>query len=466
MYQITRNLLIGIFAFASLSQANIQAEEKQPATKVAARHIGLGPELFVDDWLIEQMKGTRLVLNRPTPREVAIRFNAPWEGIDSAYVTVFKDGDRYRMYYRGNPDGHPEITCYAESKDGIAWTKPNLGLFPFKGSKDNNIVWSGPGTHNFTPFKDDNPKASPEQRYKAVGGGPLVAFVSADGIRWKLLQKEPIIKKGAFDSQNLVFWDSKCRCYAAYYRGFLKGVRGIMTCTSADFRTWTEPVFLDYGKVPMEHFYTNAIAPYFGAPHIYLGFPMRFVPNRTVVTEQPHGGVSDGVFMTSRDGLHWDRRFREAFVRPGLDRLNWMHRSNMAAWGILPTGPAEISLYYSEHYNTPKNQLRRYALRMDGFASVRASAEGGEMLTRPFTFKGHLILNYSTSAAGSIRVEVQAADGKPLPGFSLADCEEIYGDNIGQSVSWKGGDLDRRAEQPIRLRFVMMDADLYAISFR
>src|SRR5262249_58492651 len=84
----------------------------------------------------------------PVAREVAIRFNSPWEGIDTAYVTVMKDGPRYRMYYRGNPAKLPEVTCYAESKDGITWAKPRLGLFPFKGSKENNIVWAGKGTHN------------------------------------------------------------------------------------------------------------------------------------------------------------------------------------------------------------------------------------------------------------------------------------------------------------------------------
>lgn len=446
----------------------VHSQDKEPASKNPVRDIGSRLEMFIDDWLIQQMKGTSLTLHRPTPREVAIRFNSSWEGIDTAYVTVFKDGDRFRMYYRGNPDKHPEITCYAESKDGIEWTKPKLGLFAFNGSKDNNIVWSGPGTHNFTPFKDGNPAASPEQRYKAVGGGPLFAFVSADGVHWNLLQKEPIIKKGAFDSQNLVFWDGERGCYAAYYRGFLKGVRGIMTCTSPDFRTWTEPRFVDYGKVPMEHFYTNAITPYFRAPHIYLGFPMRFVPDRKVITEQPEKGVSDGVLITSRNGIRWERHFREAFVRPGLDRLNWMHRSNMAAWGILPTGPQEISLYYSEHYNTWHNQLRRYTLRPDGFASVHAPADGGELLTRPFTFKGKdLVINYSTSAAGSVRVEVQDADGKPLPGFALADCNEIYGDEIERTVAWKAGsDISRLSGQPVRLRFVIADADLFAMRFR
>ena len=102
------------------------------------------------------------------------------------------------------------MTCYAESKDGIHWSKPELGLFEFGGSKRNNIVWSGVGTHNFAPFKDANPSCKPEQRYKALALGNigLLAFQSPDGVHWSLVQNEPVITKGAFDSQNLAFWDS------------------------------------------------------------------------------------------------------------------------------------------------------------------------------------------------------------------------------------------------------------------
>ena len=80
------------------------------------------------------------------------------------------------MYYRGahwDPKAkkatHREVTCYAESKDGITWTKPELGLFEFDGSKANNIVWDGGRTsHNFTPFRDTNPKCPPGRFWCAM----------------------------------------------------------------------------------------------------------------------------------------------------------------------------------------------------------------------------------------------------------------------------------------------------------
>ena len=445
------------------------------------REIGSRRELFVDDWLIERMTGLEQRLNPPTPREVAIVFDAPWEGNTSAYVTVFRDGDRFRMYYRGShfdletgKTPHREVTCYAESDDGIRWRKPKLGLVEFDGSTANNIVWDGIGSHNFAPFKDANPNATPEARYKAIasGKGGLYAFQSPDGLRWSLMQETPIITEGAFDSQNLAFWDAVRERYVDFHRGFRNGVRDIMTTTSNDFLNWEEPRWLDWGDAPPEHLYTNAIIAYPRAPHLFFGFPKRFVPTRKKA-DHPHPGVSDGVFMTSRDGLRWNR-WREAFVRPGPMPSRWVNRNNMTAWGILltkaddPSLPDEYSLYVSEGYYTGSDtRLRRYTIRQDGFVSIHAGVPGGELVTRPLVFEGsRLTLNVATSAAGTVRVEIQDAEGNPIPGFTLDDSPEIYGDSLDLVVEWKGGaDVSALAGKPIRLRFVMEDADLYAIRF-
>ncbi len=141
----------------------------------AAEPIDIGSRLepLVDNFLIDQLSGTaKLKLHRPQPREVILVTDKPWEGNTSAYYTVFRDGELFRMYYRGShydtktkKATHPEVTCYAESKDGIHWTKPSLGLFEFDGSKQNNIVWDGIGTHCFAVFKDGNPACPSDARY-------------------------------------------------------------------------------------------------------------------------------------------------------------------------------------------------------------------------------------------------------------------------------------------------------------
>ena len=98
--------------------------------------------------------------------------------------------------------------------------------------------------------------------------------------------------------------------------------------------------------------------------------------------------------------------------------------------------------------------------------SVSAPFSGGELLTKPLTFTGRrLELNYESSAAGSLRIEIQNATGEPIPGFTLADATELFGDEINRTYAWKSGlDVGSLAGKPVRLRFVMKDADLY--SFR
>ena len=179
------------------------------------------------------------------------------------------------------------------------------------------------------------------------------------------------------------------------------------------------------------------------------------------------GGLSDILFMFSRDGLHF-RRFREAFIRPGLDRLNWHGRAIEVGPSLVPSGDGEMSLYYIENYGTPSVRIRRGALRTDGFVSLQADYAGGTVTTRPFTFGGsRLRLNYSTSAAGSIRVEVQDSSGNALPGFGLADCPIIFGDELERMVTWKEGpDLTSLAGRSVRLKFEIKDGDLFSMQFQ
>ena len=434
--------------------------------------IGSRRELFVDRHLIERLDNVELRLHSPRRAETALRFDQPWEGPTCAYVTVFQDGDRFRMYYRGSGHRGPEVTCYAESTDGITWTRPELGLFEWDGSKANNIVWQDDfGSHSFTPFKDARPGIPDDERYKALGSAPrgtraLVAFVSPDGIRWRPLRDEPVLTKGAFDSQNLAFWEADRGRYVAYYRIFTDGVRAIATAESDDFVTWTDPVAIDVAG-PREHFYTNATTTYFRAPHYRFAFPKRFVPGRQRLPEHPDRGISDAVFLSSRDGRSFDREFPEALLRPGRDEQNWGDRSTMVAWGLVPTAADEMSIYFSQHYRHDSHHLQRGVFRADGIASAHADRDGGELITRPIRFEGdRLRLNYATSAAGSLRVEIQTPDGEPIAGFTLDEAPELYGDAIDEPYTWKSGeDVSKLAGRTVRLRFVLSDCDLYAYRF-
>jgi len=446
---------------------------QRPGMPLLSDFIGSYPELFVDKRRIARMDGVELRLHRPRPAEVAVRFDRPWEGPLSAYVTVFEDGDRFRMYYRGWAEAEGrDYTCYAESPDGIAWSKPDLGRVSYRGSKANNIVWAGVGVHNFTPFLDTNPQAPAEQRYKALGRGQenkqsLHAFASPDGIHWEPVSGEPVFTDGKFDSQNLAFWDPNLGRYRCYFRTPYAGVRGIGVTESDDFRAWDPPRLIALDPPTPEHFYTNAVTPYFRNPGYYLGFPKRFHPDRKKLEDHEPEGISEGVFLSSRDGVAFDRVFMEAFLRPGPDRKNWGDRSTMPAWGLVQTGEAEMSLYYSQHYRFPTAHMRRGALRLDGIASARAGYAGGELVTKPVRFSGRrLLLNYSTGAGGSVQVEVRNRFGQPLPGLALDSAPEIYGDSIAEEYRWKSGmEVASAAGEPVQLRFVLHDADLYSYRF-
>src|SRR5262245_51131496 len=431
--------------------------------------IGSRRELFVDDFLIDKLAGgAKQVLQKPTPQEVVLTADRPWEGNTSAYYTVFKDGDLFRMYYRGAhfdektmKATHREVTCYAESKDGVHWTKPELGLFDFDGSKQNNIVWDGQGSHNFTPFRDANPRAAADARYKALasGKGGLLALKSSDAIHWSLLSDKPVITKGAFDSQNLAFWDAQAGKYRDFHRAF-RGVRDIMTCTSDDFLTWTPPTFLNYPNAALEHLYTNAVQPYERAPHLLLGFPTHFLPEK----EQ-----TEPTFMASRDGETF-YRWTAAVIPRTAPKDRDGNRSNYMSWGLveLPGHDKELSVYAKEAYYTgPGSRLRRFAYRVDGFVSVHAGAEGGELVTRPLRFSGEkLVLNFVTARQAQVRVELQDADGKPLEGLALDDCQPLQGDAVSQAVTWKSGtDLRKWAGKPVRLRLELRDSEVFSFRF-
>ncbi|RKN83750.1 hypothetical protein [Paenibacillus ginsengarvi] len=311
--------------------------------------IGSRVELFVDKTLIERMNGVSLQINRPVPKEVALTFPEAWEGKHCSYFTVIQDERKVRLYYRGNSaadDSHDQVTCYAESEDGIHFVKPELGLVEFGGSTRNNIVLKGVLAHNFAPFYDPSELGGATGRYKAVAGigtsaqtignqSPLYALRSDDGIRWTKLREEPVMTDGAFDSQNIAFWDESTRQYRCYNRYFTADlVRGVQSAVSRDFVNWEPQRRNEYADgVPLEHFYTNATIVCPGAEHLYLSFPMRFVPGRKKMPWHRETGVSDAVFMTSRDGYTWDRTFMEGWVRPGLEERNWTDRNMMTAYG-------------------------------------------------------------------------------------------------------------------------------------
>ena len=447
--------------------------------------IGSRRELFADDYLVERLAGsTKIFPKKPQPREIVLVTDKPWEGSSCLYFMIFRDKNLYRMYYRGlqtgdGPTAHQEVACYAESHDGITWRRPELNIVNFRGSTKNNIIWAGPGAHKFTPFVDRNPTCPPQARYKALGRGQrtptgaagtvhqLFAFQSPDGIHWTRTNPQPILTNGGFDSQNLAFWDTTRQTYLAFYRRGDRGVRSISTSSSKDFKNWSTSRFLDYRGAPRQHLYTNAIQPYDRAPHLLIGFPTRFYPQRQF-PNQPEW--TEPILIASHDGQSF--RFWNKSVIPvdeGAGRTG--NRSNYLSTGLVPmtNNPAEYAVYASEDRRTGTSmKLRRFTYRTDGFVTVNTSNKPGHLYTKPLVFKGNrLSLNFQTQPQGQLQLEILDMAGKALPGFSLADCVPIMGDHLAKHVQWRnGGSVSQLAGQPVRLHFVMQQCDLYSFQFQ
>lgn len=462
-------------------------------------NIGDRRELFVDDCLLDAQKTTaRRVLHHPVRRELIMTNDAPWEADGWVYYTVFEDQGLFRMYYLSMPMYNVEHTRhdppfhhinYAESRDGVHWVKPELNLFEFQGSRKNNIVMITDTMDAFHVFRDTNPACPSSQRYKAVytrPGHELWCMTSGDGIHFE--NGWLMCSQGHFDSYNSAFYDPLRQQYFCYFRDFHDGIRDIRYMTSADFRTWSAPQRISYRRCTRDYqMYTNNVQPYFRAPHLFVAFPTRYTDRgewtkgydalcgaehrKWRMQFNPRFGtaLTDGLFMVSRDGGSF-YRYGEAFLTPGPEsRKRWLYGDAYAAYGMLATPTQvygedrELSFYSVNNCWTDEPaQVFRYTLRMDGFVSMRADEEEQQVVTLPFLFAGSsLHINFSTSAAGSVRISLLDEAGNALDGF---DSGELFGDSTDRRVAF-AGDLSSLNAKPVRLRFLLQDADLFSFKF-
>lgn len=526
MTMFPRSSGLKLFLAAGLAGGLLRAAEPAPAP--AVRAIGDALQLMVDRSIVDRYEGgATLKLGVPVPREAAIASDRPWDG-DAFFVSsIYRHDGMYHMLYRGRDAGigdeRPSSTylCLALSRDGVTWTKPELGLVDFNGSKANNITATADGKPMpfcFT-FYDPRPGTPAVERFKAIdmregdrraggAGKGLRAQIlaSPDGRVWHELPIQADLHSdwvNAFDGGS-VGWSEAEQAFVGYFRWWdtearprypdwmivRPGVRTSFRSSSKDLVTWTKPEPMTYGDTPREHFYETCTTPYFRSPGLYIVLANRFNPGRRALTLEEERSLditrfpgnkdtptytfasdaNDLVLMTTKPGsTAFDRPFMEAFLRPGPELGNWTSRDNYASLsgGIIPTGPAEISFFVSRHHLQKTNYIQRVSLRTDGFASVNAPYAGGAMTTVPFTYTGdHLELNFATSGAGEIRVELQDAAGQPLAGYTFDDCDPLIGDRIDHTVTWHGqASLARYIAKPVRLKFRMMDADLYSFRF-
>ena len=478
--------------------------------------IGSRRELFVDNYILGSLRGDAkrhlftMTASTNETTNVSMTHDADWEGPWCRYAKYIQDNGMIKAWYMGHhtyqQNKDMKIAggrlCYAISKDGRTFEKPSLGIYDWMGSKQNNVLFddttfkakdSGDwiAAHQFNPFIDTNPAAPAAARYKGFSGQGhhcgktgLYAYQSIDGIHWEVASDGPIVNSDySLDSCNQGFWDAERKRYAVYFRHLRNqsgesGIkasgwkRDILVTFSKDFINWTEPQWLIYHRddgrpgTELEHLYTNEVKPYKRAPHIYLGFPAQF------------NGTVDPMLMASRNGLHFYRWMEHPVIPKSAPADREKIRSNHLWQEMveLPEEPDKLSMYASEnlgikgpHEDGSFPRVRRFTIRKDGFVSVRAAAELGELVTKPLIFAGNkLTVNYNAQLgkAGAIRVEILDGQKKPIPGFTVKDCDLLTNDEIDALVTWKGKeDVGPLAGKPIHLRFILNQADLFSFRF-
>ncbi len=493
--------------------------------------IGDRRQVFVNRRFLADSKDVELVVHPPVKSgEATVKPEKPWETGIGPYSSVLHDGGMYHMFYhvmshaQWHEAKYSGAICYARSKDGITWEKPVLGIAEFNGNKDNNIIL-GHGAGGVRIGQDGgmvfiDPNAPPEQRFRMliratdVGEG-LHLWSSPDGLHWKLTHKDlitarPQARGHHLDTQNVLFYDPAIKKYVCYVRVNVNepDSQGRSVGRGESDHLGDFPVAQDMTVVlkpdakDKRHgfsavdYYTNCAIRYPWADNAYYLFPTMYYHYLNGVLKEfgqkvpTNAGPLHSGFMASADGITMERFDRRAFVDLGTDR-EYDCRAARMIWGLVPdtTGEKMYMYYLASDWlhgwdrneenkeiirkaglQPPRNLtvISRLVLRRDGYVSVQGAYTGGEFTTPELTFSGKkLCLNVDTSALGFLQVEIQGADGKPLPGYAAADCDIIHtANNINREVTWKGKtDLPDLQGKPVRLRFVIQDADLYAFQF-
>jgi hypothetical protein len=484
-----------------------------PPLRVVPIEFGSEKQVFCDWWFIEagyglvsseaeqrqthdgsmfMPHGVQLSVARPALSPAAvISPQTPTDGVlMGGYCTLLKDGGRFRLWYESylpHETNDEEVRiCYAESDDGISWKKPNLGLFEYRGSKDNNLVYRH--GHGATVFID--PTAKPAERYKLVhldkvplqlvNGRQISAFLfgatSPDGISWTRLP-EPVLRHTS-DTQTVATYDAGLGKYVLYLRGWdpqsllgYGGRRIVVRSESAEFGNFSEPapvLALGPQDPPDADIYTNAYQRWPGAARAHLMTPAIFHRSSDRLDLQ---------LAVSRDGIRWQFPQREPFVADG-PAGSGAEGAIYAGCGTIAPVIGEwafpVSCYGNTHNMnftpTPEQPhiggIHLARLPEDGYIYLEAK-DSGECWTQPASFTGSRLVIHSWGFTGArVAIEITEQNGKPIPGYSLPECDALYGEQHSSTMTWQGkSDLSALRGKLLRVRFVLDRVSLYSFRF-
>lgn len=493
---------IAICFLTLLASASLRGAEPIP--------LNSEPRLFIDDQLIESMTGLKRTLHHPTDiaSNPVMAPDKPWEHRRIPYGSVlyFPEEKKFKCWYlamniydsrpgaRGYrkefhvPLHEAAFICYAESIDGLTWTKHDLGLRDFRGSKKNNILLTCPGSHfdSLSVIHTPRDKAHPYKMMTFIGRWPYkddlirkqwgkdfkfgvdrhahYAWSSKDGIHWMAMNDgEPVLR--AHDRS--MFWrDEKKGIYVGAAKQSHDGKRAQRHATSPDFVNWTlTPDWILRANERDQPGDEGEAAYGFNYGAQYLGFAeIRRIRKgqETKINWQ---------LLSSQDGRHWERPFRELFFADG-PKESWRYQ----VFKIFANPPIEkdgkLLIYYGgktgavpvDRGYEPFQALCLATLRKDGFVSLDAGPEGGELITKPLRLAGDTLRVNANAHGGEIRVGLLGEDGIAIDGNGVEDCLPIRLNELNAPVRWKTNvDIPAFGERPIRLKIILRNTSLYSI---
>lgn len=459
-------------------------------TGSSSLNVASSKQLFIDNLFFESSTNVFLKVHPPLKTgERNLEREQPWESATLNWFNVLQEGNNYRMWYEcydieGWPTADDTSFCYAESTNGIHWTRPNLGFFTYQGSTNNNILFRqiGPPTahsrvHGTGVFVD--PTAPPSSRYKAVSQGLFDAFsppyriagiYSADGLHWTRYPT-PICPVFA-DSQFSGFWDVRLQEYVIHGRVGSATGRALGRSESTDFSTFPALYLVlaaDGNDPPNSDLYNSVVLQYPYATNVYLMFPSLY---------QHTPDTLDIRLAVSRNGVNWTWPERVPFIPLGptnqfdsgsLYMGQGLIRKGDELWQYYGGSPLKHQEGELENLILPGNGrlYSRVVSRLDGFVSVDAGSGGGSFVTPSLVFTGNsLKLNVAVRPGGAVRVGLLDACGTPVAGRAIGDCVPITGDGVAVLVQWNSGiDVSGRAAKPTKMRVELVNASLYAFQF-
>lgn len=476
-----------------------------------------GRHLLFDDGLIDLQKtrNVRKVLTKPYAIERVFRPEAAWEALGFIFYSTVIDHEGTVMLYYGCYDAEKgKHLCLATSRDGRDWTRPNLGLTEFDGSRDNNLF----------PFEAVeagvflDPSASPEMRFRLLHNrhwpDPATAGVyvssSKNGINW--VQNETRLFPRVPDSQPSAFFDPENLHYHIYQRTWTAQRRRAISHLAVEelekpwpfdhtvdpLHVWgPDKVATPSNELPIVmrpdakdaenvHLYTSGVFRYPWSLDTYFAFPAAYFHFKGSALEARALDANDGTFdvqlAVSRDGVAWER-FREPWVEPdyrdgvalqlvsmttGMIRRGREIHQFFVGWPYTHNRPAEwdrVPESRSDWIPKDLGGIYRATTRMDGFVARKAGNKEGVLTTRLLRFEveTRLRLNIDTSGIGYASVAVLGEAGEPLSGFAHEDCELIHTDEIDFPVRWKNTDLIPAGAHRIEVK--LRSARIWALEF-